>query len=158
MFTGVSLSFPKRDEERMLKWTIQLIQELGPSAIVKCQGISYQDGFQQMKNYMANEIKSSPTLSFDDKLKILSDNAALIGYVPQVHQTEQGKKIIFSIFNCPFQTQLNSHSEIVCTLHESYLKGQLDALFSTNEFVQFESMVHNCDFCKYEINVTKLDI
>ncbi|WP_286927257.1 MULTISPECIES: helix-turn-helix transcriptional regulator [Lysinibacillus] len=154
---GVSLTFPRRDEDRLLKWTIQLIQEFGPSALTKCMDISYQDGFQQMKNYVSAELKLNNTLSFDQKLQLLSDNAALIGYIPQIQQTEHGKKVIFSIFNCPFQEQLTTHSEIVCSLHESYLKGQLDALFSSNEFVQIESMIHNCDLCKYEINVTEID-
>lgn len=152
---GVSLSFPRRDDDRLLKWTIQLIQELGPTASVKCQGISYQDGYQQMKQYLTAELKLTSSISFEQKLQLLTENAALIGYIPQVQQTEQGKKMIFSIFNCPFHAQLNTHSEIVCTLHESYLKGQLDALFSNNEFVQISSMVHDCDLCKYEINVTE---
>ncbi|MET4560511.1 putative ArsR family transcriptional regulator [Lysinibacillus parviboronicapiens] len=154
---GVSLTFPRRDEDRLLKWCIQLIQELGEIALAKCQDISYQDGFQQMKNYLTAELKLNTTFSFEQKLQLLTDNAALIGYVPQIQQTEHGKKVIFSIFNCPFQEQLNKHSEIVCTLHESYLKGQLDALFTSNEFVQIESMVHNCDLCKYEINVTEIE-
>ncbi len=154
---GVSLSFPRRDEDRLLKWTIQLIQEFGPSALEKGKEISYQDGYQQMRNYVNAELSLNNTLSFDQKLQLLTDNAALIGYIPQVTQTEQGKKVTFSIFNCPFQEQLTTHSEIVCSLHESYLKGQLDALFSNNEFIHIESMIHNCDLCKYEINVTEID-
>ncbi len=154
---GVSLSFPRRDEDRLLKWTIQLVEELGPSVLEKCQEISYQDGYQQMKQNMNAELTINNFLSFDEKLQLLTDNAALIGYVPQIQQTEHGKKVIFSIFNCPFQEQLTTYSEIVCSLHESYLKGQLDALFSNNEFVQIESMIHNCDLCKYEINVTEIE-
>ncbi len=154
---GVSLTFPRRDEDRLLKWTIQLIEDIGPSALTKCQEISYQDGYQQMKNYISAELKLNNSLSFDEKLQLLTDNAALIGYIPQIQQTEHGKKVTFSIFNCPFQEQLTSHSDIVCSLHESYLKGQLDALFTNNEFVQIESMIHNCDLCKYEINVTEIE-
>ncbi len=154
---GVSLTFPRRDEDRLLKWTIQLVEELGPSVLEKCQEISYQDGYQQMKQNINAELTINNSLSFDEKLQLLTDNAALIGYVPQIQQTERGKKVIFSIFNCPFQEQLTTYSDIVCSLHESYLKGQLDALFSSNEFVQIESMIHNCDLCKYEINVTEID-
>ncbi|HBT71697.1 MAG TPA: transcriptional regulator [Lysinibacillus sp.] len=154
---GVSLTFPRRDEDRLLKWTIQLIEDIGPSALTKCQEISYQDGYQQMKNYISAELTLNNSLSFDEKLQLLTDNAALIGYIPQIQQTEHGKKVTFSIFNCPFQEQLTSHSDIVCSLHESYLKGQLDALFTNNEFVQIESMIHNCDLCKYEINVTEIE-
>jgi len=154
---GVSLTFPRRDEERLLKWTIQLVQDLGPSALEKCQEISYQDGYQQMKQSISAELTINNSISFDEKLQLLTDNAALIGYVPQIQQTEHGKKVTFSIFNCPFQEQLTTYSEIVCSLHESYLKGQLDALFSKSEFIQIESMIHNCDLCKYEINVTEIE-
>lgn len=30
---GVVLSFPKREDHKLLKWTLQLIEQLGPSAI-----------------------------------------------------------------------------------------------------------------------------
>ncbi|UZM98323.1 transcriptional regulator [Lysinibacillus sp. MHQ-1] len=89
---GVSLSFPRRDEDRLLKWTIQLVEELGPSVLEKCQEISYQDGYQQMKQNMNAELTINNSLSFDEKLQLLTDNAALIGYVPQIQQTEHGKK------------------------------------------------------------------
>ncbi len=60
--------------------------------MAKCQDISYQDGFQQMKNYLTAELKLNTTFSFEQKLQLLTDNAALIGYVPQIQQTEHGKK------------------------------------------------------------------
>lgn len=61
-----------------------------------------------------------------------------------------------TIYNCPFRSQLTEHSDIICDLHKSYIKGQIDALFEENSFVQFESMIHDCEFCKYEINVPNI--
>ncbi len=121
---GVELTFPKRDEKHLVKWALQL----GLSKITK-------------------------PLSFEEKLEILSEAALLVGYIPKIVDTAEGKKITLTIFNCPYRSQIKEHSDIVCELHKSYLQGQIDTLFEKNEFVQFESMVHDCDFCKYEICV-----
>lgn len=152
---GVSLSFPKRDESTLLKWTLQLVQELGSEALGKCEEISYKDGYHQMQQLLKNEDKAHVDMPFNQKLQILSSGAALIGYIPTITDTPTGKKLIFSIYNCPFTAQLTENKKIVCALHESYLKGQIDALFLENEITKIESMVHQCDFCKYEINVTE---
>ena len=152
---GVSLSFPKRDESTLLKWTLQLVQELGSEALSKCEDISYKDGYNKMQQLLKNEEKAQVDIPFNQKLQILSSGAALIGYVPTITDTPTGKKLIFSIYNCPFTAQLTENKKIVCALHESYLKGQIDALFLENEINKIESMVHQCDFCKYEISVTE---
>ena len=50
-----------------------------------------------MKNYMSAELTLSNSLSFDEKLQLLTDNAALIGYIPQIQQTEQGKSYLLHL-------------------------------------------------------------
>lgn len=45
-----------------------------------------------MKNYVNAELKLNNMLTFEQKLQLLTDNAALIGYTPQIQQTEKGKK------------------------------------------------------------------
>lgn len=152
---GVVLSFPKREDHKLLKWTLQLIKQLGPSAIETVKKISYDDGHEQMKNLLAREQKISYLMDFEEKLGILSSSASMIGYIPQIEDTTNGKKILFTIYNCPFKNQISTNNEIVCSLHESYLRGQIDALFQQNDFIQFESMIHDCDLCKYEINIVK---
>lgn len=152
---GVVLSFPKREDHKLLKWTLQLIEQLGPSAIETVKKISYDDGYEQMKNLLAREQKVNYLMDFEEKLAILSSSASMIGYIPQIENTNNGKKILFTIYNCPFKNQISTNNEIVCSLHESYLRGQIDALFQQNDFIQFESMIHDCDLCKYEINIVK---
>ena len=153
---GVSLSFPKRDGESLLKWTLELLQELGPEALVKCQNISYKDGYNQMKSLLTTGSYLIQDLSFQQKIELLSSSASLIGYIPSVIDIPSGKKILFTIYNCPFKSYLPSHNDLICSLHETYLKGQMDALFTQNEFVQLESMVHNCENCNYEIKVNNI--
>jgi len=150
---GIELSFPKNDESRLIKWAVQLIEQIGPEAIETAKNISYKDGNEQMKLMITNN-NISPFMEFEEKLELLSITASMIGYVPQIVETNQGKQILFSIYNCPFKNQLSANNEIVCILHESYLKGQIDALFDRNTFSQTQSMIHNCDYCKYEIEIT----
>lgn len=154
---GITLSFPRKDEHLLINWTLQLIKELGLEALKQCQNISYQDGFKQMQTLLHSDSKLQQDLSFDKKLRLLTTSAALIGYIPNIDDIAGGKKITFAMHNCPFSTQISTHSDIVCALHESYLKGQIDALFSENEFIQIENMVHDCEYCKYEIKVTETE-
>ncbi len=150
---GVSLTFPKRDEPLLLNWLLQLVDTLGDVAIEQAQQISYTDGHDMMKTIILSQKAKNKSLTFDDKLKLLTNSAAMIGYTPQVEQVDNNKIIQFVIYNCPFHNQLSTYSEIACKLHESYLRGQVDALFLNNEFVQLNSMIHTCENCNYEITV-----
>jgi len=150
---GVDLSFPKREDSYLVKWAIELIEEMGPRALEVAKRISYEDGYNKMKTRLN---KVSPSITFDEKLEILSDAALLIGYIPRFVETDKGKKVILTIYNCPFRDQLTTHHEIICDLHKSYLSGKVDALFGSNDIIQFESMAHDCDFCKYEIKIPNI--
>lgn len=149
---GIHLSFPRRDASSLVKWSLQLIDQLGDEALEQAKNISYKDGSQMMQERIASH-KNRHALTFSDKLTLLTDSAKLIGYIPEVRTNSKSKSLYFSIFNCPFHDQLGNHAEIVCQLHESYLRGQVDELFEINEFTQIESMLHQCEFCNYTIQV-----
>lgn len=149
---GVELSFPKRDHRQLLKWTIQLIEQLGEPALEQAKKISYDDGFNEIQTIL-KEHRDPRHLQFDEKLSIIEKSATLIGYIPTVTETSSGKKIIFSIYNCPFNDLLLKHNKTICGIHESYLKGQIDALFPQNNMFQLESIIHDCDLCQYEIDL-----
>lgn len=151
---GVTLSFPKREEPLMLNWLLQLVEELGEEARTKAEAISFAEGQKMMEVLLLKESRGR-TLTFEEKVELLSKSAILIGYVTNVSQEEAYHKVTFSIFNCPFHKQLEAHNDIACALHESYLLGQVDVLFQATEFVQTESMVHDCAFCNYEIKAPK---
>ncbi|MFS0875363.1 helix-turn-helix transcriptional regulator [Solibacillus isronensis] len=149
---GINLSIPRRDTSSLIKWSLELIRELGEAALSKAQEISYRDGKQSMLEQL-NSVKRKSPLTFDEKLAMITKSATLIGYIPEVIEHNQSKSIIFSLFNCPFQEQISNYGEIVCQLHESYLYGQVDTLFDRHEITKMESMVSDCDFCKYKISV-----
>lgn len=150
---GIELSFPQKEDSRLINWSVKLIEQIGPQALEAAKKISYDDGYSQMK-LMIQKRKGIANIDFEEKLKLLTTAASLIGYIPQVIESDADKKIIFTVYNCPFKNQLSTNNEIICTLHESYLKGQIDVLFAQNELVQVESMIHECENCKYEIEIT----
>lgn len=149
---GIHLSFPRRDQSLFVNWSIELIHELGEEAFQKVVQISYRDGKRSMQQLLT-DVKHKQPLSFESKIKILTQSASLIGYITEILEDQNSKTIIFSIFNCPFQEQIQQYGEIICQLHESYLRGQVEELFEMNEFIQIESMLHSCDFCRYKIAI-----
>lgn len=149
---GINLSFPRREQSLLVQWSVELISELGDEAIRKAEAISYRDGKNSMEGLLY-ERKHKLPLPFNERVKLLTNSAKLIGYVPEIQELEHSKKLIFSIFNCPFHDQFTQYGEIICKLHESYLRGQVDILFPENEFSQIESMLNSCDFCKYDITI-----
>lgn len=148
---GVALSFPKREESTLLYILLELTDTFGIEAINKGKDIAYNQGYKVMEEIIAHRRKMN---SFEDKVAILTEHAALIGYVPSVEKLEKNTIIHFTIYNCPFHIHLSNHSEVVCALHESYLRGQTDALFAEDhEFIQTGKMLYECENCHYEIRV-----
>ncbi|MFJ8066724.1 helix-turn-helix transcriptional regulator [Psychrobacillus sp. NPDC096426] len=143
----IYLSFPKQEHRLLLQWLLELVYSMEEVAIAKAKEISYQHGRAIIENITFS------TQSFESKIELLIETANAIGYIPQITENEGKKNITFSIYNCPYKNQLHKHPELVCSLHESYLKGQFDALFPTNRFVQMESMQDHCNNCVYQIEV-----
>ncbi|WP_274307359.1 helix-turn-helix transcriptional regulator [Solibacillus daqui] len=149
---GIQLSFPYRDSSSLLNWCIQLIDQLGDDALQQAKKISYEDGRRMMRELITTQSEHSPQ-SFDEKLALLTKSAHQIGYVPEVLNENHSKTVFFAIYNCPFYKQMTTNGKITCQLHESFLRGQVEILFGNSEFAQFESMLHNCDYCKYKITI-----
>ena len=147
---GIALTFPKREEPILLSTLLQLVSSLGGDAIAKGKEISYNQGLLEMKKILTHK---NATLTFDEKIALIEERAALIGYIPLIEEKNSNKIIQFKIYSCPFRNHLPEYPEIVCSLHEAYLRGQINALFSHNEFIQTENMLHTCQHCKYEIQV-----
>lgn len=148
--SGVSLSFPRQDFHHLVTWLFALLKKLGPEAIEACKEIAYDNGKENMEKMMALSTRAT---TFEQRVEILSDSASLIGYAVNIQDTEEGRKLFFSYYNCPYRSLLSEEGAIICTLHEAYLQGQLEALFDVAEFTQVSSMHKNCENCLYEINI-----
>ncbi|WP_144511078.1 metalloregulator ArsR/SmtB family transcription factor [Bacillus sp. FJAT-22090] len=143
----IYLSFPKQENHLILQWLLETVDSMGEIAITKAKEISYRQG----QTIVHSPLSSIQT--FETKMELLTKAADSIGYIPHVTEKEGKKVITFSIYNCPYKDHLNKYPTLVCTLHESFLKGQFDALFPINEFVQVESMQNHCSNCVYQIEV-----
>lgn len=143
----IYLSFPKQENHILLQWLLELVDSMGEVALTKAKEISYQHG--RAITYQA----TSTSQTFENKMELLTETANAIGYIPQVTENEGKKVITFSIYNCPYKNQLNQYPALVCSLHESFLKGQFDSLFPENKFIQLESMQNHCNNCVYQIEV-----
>ena len=143
----ITLTFPKKNTDQLLNWSLALIHKLGTSAIEIAKEISYNDGFTSMKTFIQNKDYST----IYKKLTILSETASLIGYIPKSKLVDDQICIQFTIYNCPYENHSRQNQEVICQLHEYYLRGQMDALFGNNEFVQYEKMGAACQFCHYNI-------
>ena len=145
---GVQLSFPRRDHQLMLEWLIETIIELGEPAIEKGKEVAFKYGKQSI-THMALNLQ---LLTLEERIEILQEQSALLGYIADVEKKQGFVEITFNIYNCPFQSMLKKYSETVCQLHESFLHGQVTALFGKLQFEQKMSMLHNCSNCQYSIN------
>ncbi|WP_146551334.1 metalloregulator ArsR/SmtB family transcription factor [Rummeliibacillus sp. SL167] len=150
---GITISFPKRNYEELLEWTLEIINEIGEPANQIGKKISYKKGIKDMDQLILSHGKDKLQLTFEEKVEFMTEAASLIGYVPLIKNTPDGRTISFAVYNCPYHDKIGQHASIICDLHESYLKGQFDALFDVKDFVQIESMTNNCDYCTYRINI-----
>ena len=147
---GISLTFPRREESTLTQILLELINILGADALEKGKDIAYTHGQKKMKDILGQPKSLS---SLEEKAVLLTEQAALIGYIPSIETREEKTVIRFLIYNCPFHHQLPHYKGEVCALHEAYLRGQTDLLFPGNEFVEMENMVSGCENCQYEIRL-----
>ena len=150
---GVTLSFPKRNYDELLEWTLEIIDTIGEEAIKIGKKISYNKGSKDMEQLILSHGKDRLQLSMDDKIDLITEAASLIGYVPSIKEVPEGKTLSFAVYNCPYHDKIDSYSSVICNLHESYLRGQFDTLFDLKDFIKIESMTNSCDYCTYRVNL-----
>lgn len=150
---GVSLSFPYRDDSQLMDWLLDILEACGEEAIEVGKKICHKKGLESIQNLLRARHLQMTNLQIEQKVDLITETAALIGYIPIIRDTAEGKTMKFTVYNCPFHNGIAKHSNFICDLHESYLKGQFEALFDVNEFTQVESMVHDCKFCSYHVSV-----
>ena len=149
---AVELSFPRRDTSMMLEWLIETVHALGEIGIQKGKDIAFRYGQQTITNKLPNVHLAS----LEERIELLKDQAVLIGYVATVEQFKEDIHILFHVYNCPFHSLLVKHAELVCTFHESFLHGQVHALFGDVTFEQKFNMLHECTECQYAISNVKV--
>ena len=141
----IQLSFPKRDDAQLLEWLIEAIAQ-NEDFLAVAENIAYKKGQQSIAM-----IPGIQNLSLEQRIQLLEEQAALIGYIVQTDANANPHALQFHVFNCPFHSHIRKYATIVCTLHEQYLRGKFELLFQNKEFEQVTSMLSNCNECQYII-------
>jgi predicted ArsR family transcriptional regulator len=111
-------------------------------------------GAEVIEQEVSKKSLSNNELDFEQKLAILKSASTLAGFYPEFEVNGDQSKIYFQIYNCPFKEVAQEHNETVCTMHQEFLKGMFEALFSTVELIEKENMISGCSHCSYKAVVT----
>lgn len=147
----IELSFPQRDYKTLASIAIESMASLGEAG----KQALYQTGKKYGTEMIGHTPKSNTNLSIDDKIRLLEDTSEVLGLYASFAYHEPNQSISFQINNCPFQEIAESNSDVICTMHTSFLKGMFTAMFDNMELKEENNMfTHDCDHCSYKLNLS----
>ncbi|MGM0751447.1 MAG: helix-turn-helix transcriptional regulator [Bacillota bacterium] len=149
----VQLSFPPRDFRLLSDLSVASLAKLGEEGFNVLVEVGYEYGKSLVKPYLQSHDLSLLELSQAEKLHILSEIAASIGFSldEPISDTNQ---INFHYDHCPFNEIAQLEPLYICGLHNALLKGMFEALYSVEEFKQEENILNDCSTCRYHVIVT----
>lgn len=150
----IQLHFPFRDYMLLAKVAIETMVSLGEAGKKALYHTGKRFGAEIVEQEVAKKSLTSNDLEFDQKLTILKSAATLAGFYPEFEVNGDQSKIYFQIFNCPFKEVAQDHTETVCNMHQEFLKGMFEELFTTVELIEKENMITGCSHCSYNAVVT----
>ncbi|MED3624663.1 helix-turn-helix transcriptional regulator [Neobacillus thermocopriae] len=149
----IQLYFPFRDYMLLSKVAIQTMLTLGDKGREALFITGKKFGMELIEQEKAKR-KNGDELDFDEKLSILKNAATLAGFYPEFEVNGEKTKIFFRIYNCPFKEIAGEHPNIVCNMHQEFLKGMFESLFNSVELIEMENMFTGCDTCSYQALVS----
>jgi predicted ArsR family transcriptional regulator len=150
----IQLSFPYRDYQLLSNIAIHTITKLGEEGQTLFNNSAYEYGMTYMKQSYSHLWSTIDTLSHEEKLNMIKEAAASTGLFPIMTLNENQQTAIFEIRNCPFKESAFKQHEAICSMHNSFLKGMFDALFTHLTFEVKDSMALGCETCTYHVSVT----
>ncbi|MCQ6278087.1 metalloregulator ArsR/SmtB family transcription factor [Bacillus sp. EB600] len=150
----IQLHFPFRDYMLLAKVAIETMVSLGEEGKKALFLTGKRFGAEIIDQEVAKKSIASNELDFDQKLNILKSAATLAGFYPEFEVNENQTKIYFQIFNCPFKEVAKDHTETVCNMHQEFLKGMFEELFTSVELIEKENMMTGCNHCSYQAVVS----
>lgn len=140
----VQLSIPKKEQNQLLLWTLQLVETLGEDGLLQAKHISYQDGIQTIETLK----RTRSIYTYESKLALLKEAAATINYVPSSKEIDSHIYLSFTIYSCPYHNYATAYRPIIVSLHEGYIQGLVDALFDLHEKVILNGLENQCPYCQ----------
>lgn len=149
----VELNFPARDYKILSSIALEALMELGEPG----KQALYETGKKYGAEVMHQDIKYlEDDANIYEKITVLERTGRMLGMYPSFKYNEEMKAISFSVNNCPFKEIANNNHHLVCEMHQIFLKGMFDALFTSIELVEEKNMfTDNCSNCAY---IAKLSI
>jgi len=148
---ATEISFPYRDYKLLSSIALEAIAKLGDTG----QAVLAEVGADYGKK-MIDQLKTSSdekNLSPQEKVRLLSETSEILGLYASFDYDEEKQNISYTIHNCPFKELLTDDNEVICQLHQEFLKGMFQALFTDIKFDELGNMVDGCHVCSYKVKV-----
>ena len=100
-------------------------------------------GLKLMEDYQLEN------LSTEKKLHILEDASTMLGLYSKFQYDEKNNKIRLEINNCPFKEVVEQNQQMLCNMHQAFLRGMFEALFDEIKLIETGNMFKNCESCQY---------
>ncbi|MBM7552298.1 helix-turn-helix transcriptional regulator [Thalassobacillus pellis] len=142
----IGLSFPFRDYKLLSQIAIEAFSEMGEAG----KQALYKTGEKFGKEMMQRSgVSSRSSLSKEERLKIMKTAAEMIGLYPEFRPVSDSV-FKFQVNNCPFKDIAKKQSDIVCLMHEFFLKGMFEALFEDMIWTEEHTIMDGCGSCLYK--------
>jgi len=148
----IELNFPHRDYKMLATIALESFLELGEPGRKALYRTGKEYGTKVMEHYQKMPI--SKELTIDEKITILEDAGTMLGMYPKFEYNDQNKSITFKINNCPFKEVASNNHTMICNMHQSFLKGMLEVLFTNIDLKEEENMFQGCESCKYVAKIS----
>ncbi|MFB4166464.1 helix-turn-helix transcriptional regulator [Virgibacillus sp. JSM 102003] len=149
----IELNFPHRDYKLLSSIALESFVELGEAGIHALYQTGYKYGSKVIERYHNGPLFEE--LTEEQKINILEDAGTMLGMYPDFQYNQDSTSITFQIKNCPFKEVASTNHTMVCKLHNNFLKGMFEALFTNVDLIENENMFKGCENCTY---VAKLSI
>ncbi|WP_217586703.1 helix-turn-helix transcriptional regulator [Lentibacillus saliphilus] len=149
----VELNFPYRDYKLLSSIAMETFMNLGEPGKQALYETGKKYGVELMNQYQKNT--NLDTMSNEEKFQMLEEAATLFGMYPEFQIDDDTSKISMTISNCPFKevALMPDNKTTICTMHQAFLKGMFEVMFTNVELIEIDNMLDGCNSCSYAIHL-----
>ena len=149
----VQLHLPYRDYQLLAKIALETLLSFGAAGIKAFCEVGSKYGKEMIINLLFQRGKRLEDLNKDEKLTILKEACANLGFYSSFHAVDEST-IEFDVKNCPFRELSIQNNSNVCTMHAFFLRSMVNTLFPEANVVELN---HLSD-CKHKTCNFKMDL
>lgn len=149
----IELHFPFRDYKLLSRIALESMLSLGKAGEKALYETGKRYAQELIENQLMREKVTKNELTFDQKIDFIKTTMTILGFSPDIYIKEQGQKLYFQIFNCPFKEVAVDFQAQTCNMHAVFITGLLEALFDNLEVEHVQNMLDGCSACAYHVNI-----